>query len=150
MPPHLTLLDARTSGLDEDGLRRRARALSRDSGAPFTSRSYRFPYALVAWHDEPIGVDIEQLVPCSGSLASVMCTPSEAARLADTADPDHELTDLWSSKEALAKALGDALAYEPSRLPAPALWPDGCSGRWRATAVRVPEGHVAWVCWRSP
>ncbi|HWE10427.1 MAG TPA: hypothetical protein VG325_13820 [Solirubrobacteraceae bacterium] len=56
---------------------------------------------------------------------------------------------MWSSKEALAKALGDALRYDPRRLEAPVAWVNGACGPWRARPVPAPPGHVARVCWRS-
>lgn len=63
---------------------------------------------------------------------------------------DRTITSLWSSKEALAKALGDALAYDPRRLEAPVAWPDGRSGAWRARALELAqEDYVGWVCWRD-
>jgi hypothetical protein len=65
------------------------------------------------------------------------------------ADPDNYLTSLWASKEALAKALGDAMLYEPSRLGSPQHWPRGQAGPWRAAELAAPAGHVAWLCWRS-
>lgn len=149
MRPGVTLLDARDTGLDPAGLRAAARELPAATDARFTSRSYRYPYALVAWYDTPVGIDIEEALTHTEELAAVLCTPDERQLLETVANRDLALRELWSSKEALAKALGDALAYEPSRLPAPALWPDGCSGRWRAAAVPAPDGHVAWLCWRA-
>lgn len=66
-----------------------------------------------------------------------------------TAGPDNYLTSLWAAKEALAKALGDALCYEPSRLGSPQHWPRGQAGPWRAKQLPAPSGHVAWLCWWS-
>ncbi len=56
-------------------------------------------------------------------------------------------TSLWSSKEALSKALGNALDYDPRWLEGPAAWPDGRSGPWRAARLDVGDDHVAWLCW---
>jgi phosphopantetheinyl transferase len=55
---------------------------------------------------------------------------------------------MWCGKEALSKALGDALAYDPRRLGSPLSWPDGRSGAWCAAELPAPAGHVAWLCWR--
>ena len=149
MLPFVTLVDAREAGVDEAGLRRMTRLLSSRRAAPFTSRSYRYPYALVVCYSAPVGVDIERIVRHSSELASVLCTPDEATWLATVPDPDRALTDLWSSKEALAKALGDARVYEPRWLPAPRTWPEGRSGPWVAGRLEAPGGHVAWLCWRA-
>jgi hypothetical protein len=65
------------------------------------------------------------------------------------ADPGF-VTSLWSSKEALAKALGDALAYDPRRLESPLNWEDGAAGRWRARELTPEPGYVAWLVWRDP
>ncbi len=61
--PELRLLDARVEGLDDVGLRARARELTDASGATHAARSYRFPWALLAWHDGPVGVDLELIGP---------------------------------------------------------------------------------------
>jgi phosphopantetheinyl transferase len=123
--------------LEGPDLKARARAMG---GA---SRSYCPPYALVAWHDGPVGVDIERVVPCDAAFAASIATPAE--RVPRT---DREIISLWSGKEALAKALGDAVDYDPRRLEAPAGWRDGSCGAWRAAALPVPDGYCGWVCWR--
>jgi len=147
--PEVRLVDARVDGLDESGLRETARRLTDDAGGPFTARSYRFPWALVAWHDAPVGVDIEQIGPVELGFAESIATPSERAELTVCADLDTWATDLWCSKEALAKALGDAVLYDPRRLESPMRWPGLRSGPWRATRVAdVPPRHVGWLCWR--
>jgi hypothetical protein len=148
--PWVSLLDAGAAGLDADALRRWARRLAAASGALYTSRSYSYPYALVAWHNQPVGTDIERIGPCDDAFAELICTPAERSVPAVCpGGPDRYLTSLWSGKEALAKALGDALAYEPSRLASPAGWPHERAGIWRAEELRAPPGHVAWLCWRA-
>ena len=147
--PQVRLLDARPHGLDEGALRAWARGIAECVGAPYSARSYRYPYALVAWHSGPVGVDIERIEPCDPAFARSICTPAEAALAATPGDPDAYLTSLWSSKEAIAKALGDALAYDPRRLEAPMLWPAGRAGAWQSARLAVPDHHVAWICWRD-
>lgn len=145
--PHARLIDARVSGLDESRLVASARALSDIAGARWVSRSYRFPLALVAWHDAPVGIDIERVTAWDGAFAESICTPAERTAGWPHEDDDGYLSSLWSSKEALAKALGDALAYDPRRLESPMAWPDGRSGPWRATTLTAARDHVAWLCW---
>lgn len=147
--PVTMLLDARARGLDESGLRAWARELTDASGAPHAARSYRFPYALLAWHSEPVGVDLERIESCDEAFAELICTPSERtdARMWD--ERDAYLSSLWCSKEALAKALGDALRYEPGRLDSPMRWPGLRAGPWRARSVESVPRHVAWLCWRD-
>lgn len=147
--PQVRLLDARDVAVDEDGLRIWARALTESVATSRVSRSYAFPYALVAWHDQAVGIDIERVGPCSVEFAQLVCTPSERAHAVSDRALDEHLTSLWSSKEALAKALGDALRYEPSRLGSPMYWPDGRAGAWSAASLRAPTGHFAWLCWRG-
>jgi phosphopantetheinyl transferase len=147
--PELQLLDARAAGLDAAGLRLMARDLTDGAGAAYAARSYRFPWALVAWHDRPVGVDLERIGPVERSFAESIATPAERAELAAITDLDRWATDLWCSKEALTKALGDAVAYDPRRLEAPTRWPGLSSGPWRASRVMaLPAGHVGWLCWR--
>lgn len=147
--PEFRLLDARESGLTEAGLRTLAAERTTASAAPFVSRSYRFPYALVAWHDSPIGIDLERIEPCDRDFGRSICTVDEVdefdGRIGDAAF----VPSLWSSKEALAKALGDATRYDPRKLESPMRWPDGRSGAWQAAQLDVAAGHVAWLCWRD-
>ena len=147
--PQVDLLDARRTGLDEPELRVWTRAVTARSAETHVSRSYAYPYALVACHGEPVGVDIEPVQPVpTGFLASIL-TPSERMELGagDGLDHDARSVSLWSAKEALAKALGDALRYDPRRLESPAAWPAGRCGRWRAMPLNGMDGHVGWVCW---
>lgn len=137
------LLDATTCGLDNDGLRAWARAITRDT--PYSSRSYRYPYALVARHREPVGVDLERRDAVEPAFADLVLTPDERRHVANDAD----LIDWWCSKEALAKALGDPLRYDPRRLDSPIRWPASRSGPWTAIPLLAPAGHAAWLCWLS-
>lgn len=145
--PRVALIDATLEGLDEAMLRTRARNLGEAVGAGTVSRSYCHPYALVGWHTGPIGVDIERVVACPEEFSQAIATPSEEASGQWTTDRD--LISLWSSKEALSKALGDALDYDPRRLESPAGWPGGVCGSWRTANLPAPDGYRAWVCWRG-
>jgi len=145
--PQVALIDAALEGLDEAGLRTRARDLGTAVGAGAVSRSYCYPYALVGSHAGPIGVDVERVVACPEEFGPSISTPSEQA--AGRWSTDAEIVSLWSSKEALSKALGDALDYDPRRLDSPAGWPGGVSGPWRAASLDLPEGYCGWVCWRA-
>jgi phosphopantetheinyl transferase len=150
--PVVRLLDAEAAGLDAGGLRAWARGVAREMERPHVARSYRYPYALVAGHDWPVGVDLERVRAVSLAFAASIATPEERAAL-DAGEPGADLgawaIALWSGKEALAKALGDAIDYDPRRLPSPVRWPDGRAGAWRAAELTVPEGHTAWLCWRA-
>jgi hypothetical protein len=147
--PRVVLVDASAQGMDEAELRAYMRALSERFGTPQCSRSYSAPLALLAWHDAAVGVDIERVQRCEETFAASIQTPAERAAGFVARDPDRHLTALWSSKEALSKALGDPLAYDPRRLEGPGAWPQGRSGPWRVAALDVGEGHVAWACWRA-
>lgn len=150
--PVVRLLDARATGVDAPGLRAWARTVGAGLGRSDVTRSYRFPYGLVAAHDGPVGVDLERLEPVGRAFAASIATPEERAALeAGEAGCDVAAwaIALWAGKEALAKALGDAVAYDPRRLPSPVRWPDLRAGAWRAARIPVPEGFVAWLCWRA-
>jgi 4'-phosphopantetheinyl transferase superfamily len=149
--PAVRLIDARALGLaDEAALHVHVREQCAQAGARYASRSYSFPYALVAWHSAPVGVDIERVAPCDEAFADSIRTPAERAAATPRADSDRDITSLWSSKEALSKALGDALDYDPRHLQGPEAWPDGRSGPWRAVMLDLADDkHVAWLCWRA-
>jgi hypothetical protein len=150
--PVVRLLDARRDGLDVAGLRARARAVADALGRSHATRSYRFPYALVAAHDGPVGVDLERVEHVDRGFAVSIATPEELAAL-DAGEAGDDLAAwaiaLWSGKEALAKALGDALSYDPRRLPSPLRWPNLRAGAWRAVPLPVPARHAGWLCWRT-
>jgi 4'-phosphopantetheinyl transferase superfamily len=148
--PQIRLLDGTAAGLDERRLRAWAREQTAAASAPFASRSYRHPYAIVAWHTEPVGIDIERIEKFKPEFLDAICTPEERSLPVPEADAERYATALWTSKEALSKALGDPLRYEPARLGSPMFWPEGRSGPWRAAELRVPAGHNGWLCWRSP
>jgi 4'-phosphopantetheinyl transferase superfamily len=145
--PQVALIDGTAEGLDEAELRLRARELGATRGSGPVSRSYCYPYALVGWHSGPIGVDIERVCNCPEEFSQAICTPGEKA--SGRWITDHDLISLWSSKEALSKALGDALDYDPRRLESPAGWPGGASGPWRTAILPAPDGHCGWICWRQ-
>jgi 4'-phosphopantetheinyl transferase superfamily protein len=144
--PLVALVCAGAGARDDTDLRAHVRTLPAPHPAFAMSRSYCFPYALVGWHSEPIGVDIERIVTCDEKFGRSICTPQELAEA--PWGSAEEIVSLWSSKEALAKALGDALRYDPRRLQSPRAWPDGASGPWRARMLPAPFGYCAWVCWR--
>jgi hypothetical protein len=154
--PRVLLLDATDSSRAsnerhrhrEDDLLASARRVSAEAGTPYSSRSYRMPLALIALHDAPVGVDIEEVQQCDAAFAESIQTPRERAAAHAPQDWDRHFTSLWSSKEALSKALGDPLAYDRRRLEGPQAWPQGSSGPWRAAPLDVGAAHVAWVCWR--
>lgn len=151
--PSLRLLDARAGGLDAGALRERARAVTTGWALPYSARSYRWPYALVAGHDAPVGVDIERLERVDRAFAESISTPEERAALdAEIADDDVSAWAIasWSGKEALAKALGDAIDYDPRRLGSPMRWPGLRCGPWHAAALSAPPGHTAWLVWTTP
>lgn len=144
--PEVWLLDG--TDADEQFLRASARRLTEEAGARYASRSYRYPYALVAWHSTPVGIDIERVQTCERRFAASICTPAEEVQWTEVPDPHIHFSSLWSSKEALAKALGNPLGYDPRRLSAPLFWPGGRAGRWKAQSLSTVESHVAWMCWR--
>jgi phosphopantetheinyl transferase len=140
----------RRSAGGDDRLRALARAHPLALEAAHRSRSYCGELALVAWHSAPVGVDLERVREADADFAASICTPAEqrrfAARLGDAAF----VTSLWSSKEAVAKALGDAVAYDPRRLESPMGWLEGACGSWRALELHPEPGYVAWLVWSRP
>jgi hypothetical protein len=145
--PEVWLLDAHLAGADEQVLRRSARTLTEEAGAPYVSRSYRYPYALAAWHSTPVGIDIERVQTLDRRFAASICTPTERLDCAAPHNPHADFCSLWSSKAALAKALGKPIRYDPRWLGAPMFWPEGRAGCWQSTTLVVANGHVAWLCW---
>lgn len=119
------------------------------------SRSYNVPHALVAFHGERVGVDIEGVEATELGFFEGIATPAERQRLTPPTEGfarDRFLIRLWSAKEAAAKALGDALAYDPRRLDSPLVWERTQTGLYLAGGLRARElelgpNLVGWVCW---
>lgn len=128
----------------------RAYARSVTPSALHVSRSYCGSRALVVWHDCDVGIDIEGVSALDEGFAATICTPAELEAARYVRDRNLCLTSMWSGKEALAKALGEPVSYDPTRLESPRCWPDGVCGRWRATPLDVGPALVAWLCWSTP
>jgi len=149
MGPTYELLRVSAPAGADTQLRTLARSHPDAGASAYRSRSYRAPLALVAWGPTPLGVDLEHIHQSGRSFAESICTPQERSRFGPRLDEDAFVTSLWSSKEALAKALGDAVAYDPRRLDSPLSWPDGAAGNWRARELALEPGYVAWLVWRE-
>ena len=78
--PEVRLLDATEARLDEPGLQAWARTESDRATGLNCSRSYRYPYALIASHPEQVGVDIERVEPFDQAFLESIRTPSEPAK----------------------------------------------------------------------
>ena len=156
MLPSHELLRLPQGGSESAELRKLARAHPCARTAPHASRSYCGSLGLVAWGATPLGVDLEAVQevesgPAAAArtrdFAASICTPEELERFRGLLDDARFVISLWSSKEALAKALGDPVAYDPRRLESPLGWRDGASGRWRAQQLEPAPGHVGWLVW---
>lgn len=144
--PVVHLLDATGWTCEESDLRTAARSLSAFPPRGHTSRSYAFPLALVALHPQPVGLDIEPVTAWGSAQKASILSIAEGHR--HRVLDDRRATSLWSSKEALAKALDIPIRYDPRRLESPAFWPNGVAGRWRSYRLAVPDGYEAWLCWQ--
>lgn len=144
--PVVHLLDATGWTSEERELRAVARSITASAPPRYSSRSYAFPLALVALHAEPVGVDIELVASWGPARTASILTVTERQRRSPL--DDRRATSVWSSKEALAKALDTPIHYDPRRLESPAFWPNGAAGRWRSYRLKVPEAYEAWLCWR--
>ncbi len=152
--PRVYLVSADVTRLNSDQLRAATRIACKEKGSRsgsrerHTSRSYRFPFALFAVHCDSVGIDIEHVDPYDPVFAESVCTPTEWSNSQTRPETSLEVADVWSSKEALAKALGDAVKYDPRRLLSLALTPDGAAGAWHTARIDVPFGYTGWVVWK--
>ncbi|HUB89908.1 MAG TPA: 4'-phosphopantetheinyl transferase superfamily protein [Dyella sp.] len=107
------------------------------------------------------GIDIEQLRarPRAMQLAGRFFHPEEVAALKalDASAQQQAFLRLWTSKEAVLKAMGRGIAFGLDRLrltvpPAPSrlLWLDGDDASlWQVHALAASEGYVASAAWRG-
>ena len=152
--PKVYLVSADVTRINSDQLRAATRIACKEKGAMarshehHNSRSYRFPFALFAVHSDSVGIDIEHVDPYDPVFAESICTPAEWSTSQTRPETALEVADVWSSKEALAKALGDAVKYDPRRLLSLALTSDAAAGPWHAARIDVPFGYTGWVVWK--
>ncbi|MFG2594673.1 4'-phosphopantetheinyl transferase family protein [Streptomyces sp. NPDC048462] len=117
------------------------------------SLSHTRGVALLAFADEPVGVDVER-VPAAGIVAEIgdKLHPAERRELA--ALPEQErpaaFVRAWTRKEAYLKGTGAGLAGGLSHDhvgtgPLPQPGPDG----WTVTDVAAPRGYAAAVAVRT-
>jgi 4'-phosphopantetheinyl transferase superfamily len=100
------------------------------------------------WHGAPVGIDTERVEILDRRFAASVCTPTARLDRVALHDPQADVSPLWSSKEARAKALGEPVSYDPRWPGAPMFWPEGRAGCWQSASLPVANGHVAWLCWR--
>ncbi len=71
------------------------------------SVSHSGGFVAMAWSDEPVGVDIQRIVPM-GNIERRLLTDSECKVLEDRSD--RSLTRVWTIKESYLKMTGDGIA----------------------------------------
>lgn len=77
------------------------------TGTPFFNLSHTAHCVAVAVSvDQDIGIDIEEIKPCSRAFAKKICSAEELQLIETATDPTSELIRLWSAKEAEAKRSG--------------------------------------------
>jgi phosphopantetheinyl transferase (holo-ACP synthase) len=105
--------------------------------SPFLSRSYSGSFVAEMESKHHCGIDIELGTSSSGNwsihsehFVKAVLAPNELPLSLQTPwakQPFFE-TQIWASKEALAKASGDASKYEPTELLSPMTWSDILDG----------------------
>jgi 4'-phosphopantetheinyl transferase len=87
-----------------------------------------------------VGIDVERLDRRSRAVERTL-TPAERAALDGAADRHVALLRVWCRKEALAKAIGGGLGWEPLRFDTTD------PGAFTLADVAVAPGHVAALAW---
>lgn len=122
-------------------------------GGPYLNLSHSGALALIAiCADTEVGVDLERIRPLRNppGLSRRMCSPREAAWLADQADPAVALLRLWVRKEAVAKAQGGGLRTALSGLDVLAGHVELPEGRYALCDLPDPApGYLAALAWRE-
>ena len=138
------------------------RSLLKPQSPAFMSRTHCGAYTLEVRASAPCGVDMEFLFEKgegwnieSATLQSTILAPGEldALDLSQFSRHPDLATVVWTSKEALAKALGDAMEYDPTRLLSPAAWNDQPPVGWHADYLEVQVSSdrklAIWVVLRT-
>ena len=79
-------------------------------GALHFSLSHSGEYAACAIGCNPVGVDIQKIVPVSQRVISRFCTASEQRCLSGSRDLERDVIRLWALKESWLKAAGKSAA----------------------------------------
>jgi 4'-phosphopantetheinyl transferase len=109
----------------------------RDGHGPHFSTSHSGGMALIAWSDQPLGVDIEVLSVAGNAHPASLFAPEEQRWLAQ--HPDHPaFLSLWTAKESYLKARGLGLSED---LTLSAVIPDGAG----AQLLRPGDADRAWI-----
>ena len=137
-------------------------ALNRQKGKGteeiFESRSYSRDFAVEVFASSRCGIDLELPTPSDPEWSiesplyqlAVLAKGEKELVLATEYRNDTDLASvIWSSKEALAKALGDASSYEPTDLYSPITWGVNGPANWKAKHIDYmtedDERLVIWV-----
>jgi phosphopantetheinyl transferase (holo-ACP synthase) len=126
--------------------------------SPFLSRSYSGSFVAEMESKHHCGIDIELGTSSSGNwsihsehFVKAVLAPNELPLLLQTPwakQPFFE-TQIWASKEAFAKASGDASQYEPNELISPMTWFPLTFAKRRAANLNfeTDEGEclILWV-----
>ena len=122
------------------------------------SRSYSGRFAIEVVSNQRCGIDLEIAKEAefdwsvnSELFELAMLAPGEKELImASSLSSDKDLeTVIWVSKEALAKALGDATRYEPSKIYSPICWDGMQPNNWQAFHVdfvtKESERLIVWL-----
>ena len=99
----------------------------------------------------PCGIDVERVEPRSDRFVALACTEPERALIAAQPSGERDLwvTRLWCAKEAVAKARGTGLEFQPKGIEVTRLDADGSAAWVGETEVRfafaAPDVVVAVV-----
>ena len=124
---------------------------------PFASKSHSRGLTVVLQSNHPCGVDLESLdseiepwLFADQRFQDFVLAPGEAQAIKASKYAEHGFlaTVVWSSKEALAKALGDARKYSPSRLRSPISWESEPVQNWEAEFIEIEfADHSRFCIW---
>lgn len=132
-------------------------------GGDFRSRSYSGSFFIEVISGSRCGIDLE--IPSDSAIDWSIDSPAFEKAILSRGEKDLILateyrdmpnlaTVIWASKEALAKALGDASKYEPSDLVSPICWTEGKQGKWQAThldfVTQSLERLIVWLVTEVP
>ena len=76
----------------------------------FFNLSHSGDYAVCAFGDNPIGIDIQKIVPYNEKTAKRVCSFEEFEFIQKSCDKAEEFTKLWTKKEAVAKMEGTGIS----------------------------------------
>lgn len=103
--------------------------------------SHSGDWVVVAFSDEPVGVDVELIAEQDDCLHQFVLTENEYKILCQSKDKNTKFTQYWGSKESFVKCIGKGLVISPDKIEVEKI-----KEQYRLTSVIFHDQYILSVC----